>query len=200
MQTVDQSCNKKTGCACATPRRRFLTALWNIGLFALVCQSLLMVVRFFQPGNAARNGGGVIDLGSITDIPAIGEPPKLYREGKFWLVHTEQGVNAYDTACTHLHCLFSWNSEAEQFVCPCHGSRFDRNGVVLQGPAPRDLDRYPVRILDAEGSLLRETDEQGRALSLPVPEQPDSDKEIAGPLPRVQVDTHKKIAGIRRHV
>ena len=44
--------------------------------------------------------------------------------------------------CTHLQCTV--NLEGAQFRCPCHGSTFDLEGTVLQGPATLPLRRYPV--------------------------------------------------------
>lgn len=41
--------------------------------------------------------------------------------------------------CTHLGCTFPWNSNENQFQCPCHGSRYDADGNVVRGPAPLPL-------------------------------------------------------------
>jgi cytochrome b6-f complex iron-sulfur subunit len=42
------------------------------------------------------------------------------------------GISA---TCTHLGCTVDWNTDARAFVCPCHGSRFDPLGQVVDGPA-----------------------------------------------------------------
>jgi nitrite reductase/ring-hydroxylating ferredoxin subunit len=43
--------------------------------------------------------------------------------------------------CPHLGCIVSWNSEASSWDCPCHGSRFDPRGKVLNGPAITPLEK-----------------------------------------------------------
>lgn len=43
--------------------------------------------------------------------------------------------------CTHLYCKLQWNAAERSWDCPCHGSRFDIDGRVLQGPAVDDLAR-----------------------------------------------------------
>ena len=43
--------------------------------------------------------------------------------------------------CTHLGCALKWNRSEHTWDCPCHGSRFDENGIVLDNPADRNLDK-----------------------------------------------------------
>jgi glycine/D-amino acid oxidase-like deaminating enzyme/nitrite reductase/ring-hydroxylating ferredoxin subunit len=52
----------------------------------------------------------------------------------------EQGVlHRRSAACMHLGCIVSWNQNERTWDCPCHGSRYDRFGTVINGPANQDL-------------------------------------------------------------
>lgn len=54
----------------------------------------------------------------------------------------DDGLYAMSMICTHLGCIVMRSQDG--FQCPCHGSKFARDGKVLKGPAPRDLDWYAV--------------------------------------------------------
>ena len=74
------------------------------------------------------------------DIPR-GEG-KVIRRGvhKIAAYRDESGTMHYCSAvCTHLKCIVGWNSTEKSWDCPCHGSRFDPKGKVLNGPAIDDL-------------------------------------------------------------
>ena len=45
--------------------------------------------------------------------------------------------------CPHLGCALQWNKAEHSWDCPCHGSRFDRNGKLLNNPAADDLKHPP---------------------------------------------------------
>jgi glycine/D-amino acid oxidase-like deaminating enzyme/nitrite reductase/ring-hydroxylating ferredoxin subunit len=51
---------------------------------------------------------------------------------------------AVSPLCTHLGCQVNWNSAERSWDCPCHGSRFDPDGNVLQGPAVHRLEHKPL--------------------------------------------------------
>jgi glycine/D-amino acid oxidase-like deaminating enzyme/nitrite reductase/ring-hydroxylating ferredoxin subunit len=49
-------------------------------------------------------------------------------------------IHEFSAACTHLKCIVEWNSAEKSWDCPCHGSRFDALGKVMNGPAINDLE------------------------------------------------------------
>ena len=50
--------------------------------------------------------------------------------------------------CVHLGCAVPWCQSSQWFECPCHGSRYNRYGEWVTGPAPRGLDRYRSHTVD----------------------------------------------------
>ena len=62
-----------------------------------------------------------------------------------WAVYRDAlgKIHASSALCPHLGCIVQWNEAEKTFDCPCHGSRFGKEGNVLNGPAERDLK--PVR-------------------------------------------------------
>lgn len=60
--------------------------------------------------------------------------------GKVAVYRDEQGtIHQRSAVCTHLYCIVGWNSTERTWDCPCHGSRFDPYGRVVNGPAITDL-------------------------------------------------------------
>ncbi|GAB6184143.1 QcrA and Rieske domain-containing protein [Thermodesulfovibrio hydrogeniphilus] len=65
---------------------------------------------------------------------------------KIFLVNTGNGVIALSPVCTHLGCFVNFDRFSNEFVCPCHGGRYDIYGNVLSGPPKNPLQRLPVKI------------------------------------------------------
>lgn len=53
---------------------------------------------------------------------------------------------ALSARCTHASCAVSWSAGDRQFVCPCHGGRYDAEGRVVTGPPPKPLERLTTSI------------------------------------------------------
>lgn len=61
-------------------------------------------------------------------------------EGKTGVYRDEDGqVYQVDIVCPHLGCELEWNPDEKSWDCPCHGSRFDYRGRLLEGPAQQDI-------------------------------------------------------------
>jgi Rieske Fe-S protein len=88
---------------------------------------------------------------ALAHYPELGEPGgsvKLQPAGRvepvYVLALDEGGFAALSPVCTHLGCTV--DIQGARLVCPCHGSTYDRQGRVLQGPAPRPLARYRAEV------------------------------------------------------
>ncbi|HEX9889761.1 MAG TPA: Rieske 2Fe-2S domain-containing protein [Nitriliruptorales bacterium] len=67
-----------------------------------------------------------------------------------------EGLMALYHKCVHLGCRVPWCQTSQWFECPCHGSKYNRWGEWVDGPAPRGLDRFPSSINEA-GNLVIDT-------------------------------------------
>jgi glycine/D-amino acid oxidase-like deaminating enzyme/nitrite reductase/ring-hydroxylating ferredoxin subunit len=74
--------------------------------------------------DVARGEGRLVELG--------GKRVAAYRD-------PSGAVHALDPVCTHLGCLVQFNDAEKSWDCPCHGSRFDTRGQVINGPAVKPL-------------------------------------------------------------
>ncbi len=61
---------------------------------------------------------------------------------------------AISSVCTHLRCTVNWDQAEQEFVCPCHGSRFDALGRVTRGPARRPLALVTVVVKENQVRLV----------------------------------------------
>ena len=134
----------------APNRRDFLDeiALASLGIAAVggvrVLMGYLSPNVLFEPPTRFR--AGVPDsypANSVTFIP----------DQLVYIVRSQQGMWALSAICTHLGCITQWKPEANMVACPCHGSKFSRDGTKIAGPAPRPLPHLSLT-LTADGELL----------------------------------------------
>ena len=82
---------------------------------------------------------------NVADLPR-GEA-RVVRDGlgKTGVFRSDDGtLHGVSLRCTHLGCLLRFNGAERSWDCPCHGSRFDVDGSVLEGPATQPLERKRV--------------------------------------------------------
>lgn len=65
---------------------------------------------------------------------------------KFGAYRDDNGeLHVVCAVCTHMKCIVKWNNFEKTWDCPCHGSRFSKEGVVLEGPAYHNLIKMTVK-------------------------------------------------------
>lgn len=166
-------------------RREFLTYAWAGALGLLTLESGLATYQFMYPRFRAGEFGGKFILGPATELPPTNLAPQGNTTGKFWLVNTDEGPHALYMVCTHLGCLYKWESSNNRFECPCHGSKFSREGHYIEGPAPRSLDQFLIEVVEGT-SVVATTEDAGDKIT--APPAPGAEAEIV-------VDTGKRIQG-----
>ncbi len=195
-QTVDTPIAKPVPRRPVFSRRVFVLGGFWSGLILAIVGLAGPSFDFIYPRNVKGFGGPI----PVTPdrIPAEGADPKRIFEGRFWLLNLKPGTtpNGEETPggllalwqkCPHLGCTVPWRSDFSfrgtkgWFRCPCHGSTYTRaGGVLVEGPAPRPMDVFPLRVEDNLGivvqtgestSLKGSTRNPGRA----VPYQPGNE-------------------------
>jgi thiosulfate dehydrogenase [quinone] large subunit len=104
-------------------------------------------------GPGASTSGFGPGLTQAADVPVGGgtqvRDPNTGRTD--WVLQLSSGkFTAFDATCPHQGCEVSFESAATGFTCPCHGSRFDANGKLLNGPATTGLTPVPVTVVSGE--------------------------------------------------
>ena len=129
-------------------RRSFLNILWVILGGVALAEFVAVAFAFLRPHKSKARGedtDSVIAAGAVERF----EPNSVtaFVRGKFYLARLEDGgFLALSRTCTHLGCSVPWIEKEMKFACPCHGSAFDIIGNVIDAPAPRALDIYPITI------------------------------------------------------
>ena len=114
-------------------RRKFLKGIVLVGAWSF------LLWRFLVPGQVSRKKP-FLEL-KKSEIPPRGA--LVYRNSRVAVIRREEEIYALSLVCTHLGCTV--NVTPNDLVCPCHGSVFDREGMVLKGPSNKPLERLEVR-------------------------------------------------------
>ena len=129
-------------------RRSFFNMLWIILGGVALAEFVAVAFAFLRPPKlkARREDADSIITAGVVESFTPNSVTAFVR-GKFYLARLEDGgFLALSRTCTHLGCSVPWVAKEMQFACPCHGSAFDITGNVIDAPAPRALDIYPMTI------------------------------------------------------
>jgi cytochrome b6-f complex iron-sulfur subunit len=129
-------------------RRNFLGLLIKGSLAGSAVLGLGTLVRFIS-FQSEESPPSQYDLGPSTTFPLGSRTPVATAQAI--IIHNEQGFSALSLVCPHLGCRVNITSEG--FACPCHGSRFQLDGGLRNGPASRPLTALRVEV-NADGHLI----------------------------------------------
>ena len=77
-------------------------------------------------------------------------------------------LDARSAVCPHLGCAVGFDPKANNYLCPCHDSRFAIDGAKLTGPSERGLDQLPLQIVNGRVLLTWERYKMGLSTKEPV--------------------------------
>jgi cytochrome b6-f complex iron-sulfur subunit len=140
---------KKEGDA-SVSRRDFFNEITAGAVVIATAGAAVVTVEYLSP-NALFEPASRFRVGAPNDYPT--NSVTYIENQQVYIVRTEQGFFAESAICTHLGCITKWNPIDGLIECPCHGSRFKRDGEVVRGPAPRPLPHMAIHLMP-DGTLL----------------------------------------------
>jgi cytochrome b6-f complex iron-sulfur subunit len=117
-------------------RREFFVKLGLGSLSIAAAGTAVFAYQFLSP-NVLYEPSPVVNAGKPESYPV--DSVTLDMNSAIYLIHAREGFFALSAICTHLGCLTAWKPELGIIACPCHGSKFKRNGEKIEGPAPKPL-------------------------------------------------------------
>jgi len=165
--------NDESG-APAPERRSFLGLISGLAVAGISTVLGVTIGRYsVSPAFSASNEQDWTDLGSLDEFAG----GKLVKKnvivsqdagwGKFqtqrsvWVVKKGETVKVFSGVCPHLGC--SVNTRADKFICACHGSEWNVEGVTQAGPTPRGLDTLEFRVENNKLKVKYQDFKQGLA-------------------------------------
>jgi len=123
----------------------------GVGSMAVAgCGAAVFGYQFLSP-NVLYEPSPIANVGKPDRFPLDSVTPDLV--AGIYVIHAPEGFYALTATCTHLGCLTAWKPDLGIIACPCHGSKFNRHGVKIDGPAPKPLAWLKVWVSD-DGDLL----------------------------------------------
>ena len=131
-------------------RRDFFLKLGLGSLGIAAAGTAVFAYQFLSP-NVLYEPSPTVNAGKPESYPL--DSVTLDVNSGIYVVHSSEGFFSLGAVCTHLGCLTQWKPELGIIACPCHGSKFHRDGQKIEGPAPRPLPWLRMWVSD-EGDLM----------------------------------------------
>ncbi len=131
-------------------RRQFFLKLGLGSLSIAAAGTVAFAYQYLEP-NVLYEPSPVVNVGRPERF--VLNSVTLDVNSSIYIIHSQEGFFSLSAVCTHLGCLTTWAAELKQITCPCHGSKFNQNGAVIEGPAPKPLPWLKMWMND-DGELL----------------------------------------------
>src|SRR2546422_2309889 len=131
-------------------RRAFFVKLGLGSLSIATAGTAVFAYQFLSP-NVLFEPSPIVNAGKPESYPV--DSVTLDASTGIYLIHAKEGFFSLSAVCTHLGCLTAWKPELGIIACPCHGSKFHREGDKIEGPAPKPLPWLRTWVSE-EGDLM----------------------------------------------
>ena len=125
-------------------RRNFISGIGKTAAF--ICSGSLLNACSKSSSSPSTSLPFTIDLGQ--NLSTVGSS-KINGNIVVIRIAASDDPSSFDALsliCTHQGCSMNYDSNNSVLFCPCHGSMFDMNGKVLQGPATQPVKKYTVTV------------------------------------------------------
>ncbi|MFN2569564.1 MAG: ubiquinol-cytochrome c reductase iron-sulfur subunit [Candidatus Dormibacteria bacterium] len=151
-------------------RRQFLLTGTGAGMGVITALLSIPAIGFLLSPLFTKQRESWVAVGPLDDIPfgrptarivqmPIGEgfPVPPQRRVVYLVRRPDGSVLTLSNICSHMQCDVHWDENLDQFLCPCHGGLYDKDGRNVGGPPPSPLPRWEQRIRsDAYGRQILE--------------------------------------------
>jgi len=148
------------------PRRQTMNAILLGAVGVSTLGLAVPYLSFFVPAGSGGSGSGQVAKDALGNDVTVAGWKASHNGGARELVQGLRGDATYlildeeknlatfglNAVCTHLGCVVPWNKNENKFMCPCHGSQYNKEGKVVRGPAPLSLAL--VHTEDVEGKVI----------------------------------------------
>jgi nitrite reductase/ring-hydroxylating ferredoxin subunit len=126
-------------------RRTLLSGSWKVVAALLGVEAAWTTWDFLRP-RTSQGFGAEMAVGAIGGFHE--GDVRYVAAGRMYVVNLGGRLYALYQKCPHLGCRVPFCASSGRFECPCHASIFNRQGEYISGPAPRGMDRFPLRVVE----------------------------------------------------
>jgi len=138
-------------------RRGFLDRFLGASVTALAAAVVYPVFRFMSPPRIPEAAGSQVLAGTVPELAKDGWKIFPFGQEAGILIKTgEDDYRAFSAQCTHLDCTVQFDKPSDRIWCACHNGWYDLAGRNVDGPPPRPLTVYSVRVIDDDIFVTRE--------------------------------------------